>query len=77
MQLRALMDARNSSEAWDLRCLVREKLIDFLQKNYPQSLPRIRGQFDQPSTERLLGEPQSDLRGLGPESAEDQVRTRA
>lgn len=77
MQLRALMDARNSSEAWDLRCLVREKLIDFLQKNYPQSLPRIRGQFDQPSTERLLGEPQSVLRGLGPESAEDQVRTRA
>jgi small-conductance mechanosensitive channel len=46
MQLRALMDARNSSEAWDLRCLVREKLIDFLQRNYPQCLPQVRGQFD-------------------------------
>jgi small-conductance mechanosensitive channel len=42
VQLRALMDARNSSDAWDLRCLVREKLIEFLQKNHPESLPRYR-----------------------------------
>lgn len=47
MQLRALMDVRNSSDAWDLRCLVREKLIDFLQKNYPGSLPRYRAEVDQ------------------------------
>jgi small-conductance mechanosensitive channel len=46
MQLRALMDARNSSDAWDLRCLVREKLIDFIQKNYPRSLPRYRGEME-------------------------------
>ena len=46
MQLRALMDARNSGDAWDLRCLVREKLIDFLQKNYPGCLPRYRGEFE-------------------------------
>ena len=44
LQLRALMDARNSSDAWDLRCYVREKLIDFLQKNYPTSLPRYRAE---------------------------------
>jgi small-conductance mechanosensitive channel len=51
VQLRALMDARNSSDAWDLRCLVREKLIEYLQKNHPGSLPRYRGEFsgkDQP-----------------------------
>ena len=46
MQLRALMDARNSGDAWDLRCLVREKLIDFLQKNYPGCLPRYRGEME-------------------------------
>jgi small-conductance mechanosensitive channel len=46
MQLRCLMDVRNSSDAWDLRCLVREKLIDFLQKNYPASLPRYRGELE-------------------------------
>ena len=75
MQLRALMDARHSIEALELRFLVHEKLIDFLQKNYPQSLPRIRGQFDQPSTERMLGEPESVLRRLGSEGPEDRVRT--
>jgi small-conductance mechanosensitive channel len=45
MQLRALMDARDSNDAWDLRCLVREKLIEFLQKNYPGCLPRYRGEL--------------------------------
>lgn len=45
VQLRALMDARNSGDAWELRCLVREKLVDFVQKNYPGSLPRYRGEF--------------------------------
>lgn len=45
MQLRALMDANNSSDAWDLRCLVREKLICFLQQNFPGSLPRYRGEL--------------------------------
>jgi small-conductance mechanosensitive channel len=45
VQLRALMDARNSSDAWDLRCLVREGLIDYLQKNHPGSLPRYRGEL--------------------------------
>ncbi len=44
VQLRALMDARNSSDAWDLRCLVREELIDYIKKNHPESLPRYRGE---------------------------------
>jgi len=43
VQLRALVDARNSDDAWNLKCLVREKLIQFLQKEYPGSLPRTRG----------------------------------
>lgn len=45
LQLRALMDARNSGDSSDLCCLVREKLVDFIQKNYPGSLPRYRGDF--------------------------------
>lgn len=40
------MDARNSSDARDLRCLVREKLIEYMQKNHPESLPRYRGEFE-------------------------------
>ena len=45
MQIRALMDAADSSLAWDLRCYVREKLIEFLQRRYPQSLPHFRGEI--------------------------------
>lgn len=42
VEVRALMSARDSGTAWDLRVFVREKLIEFLQKNYPDSLPRTR-----------------------------------
>ncbi|MCG8342597.1 MAG: mechanosensitive ion channel family protein [Chlorobiales bacterium] len=42
IELRALVSAANSSDVWDLRCFVREKLLDFLQRNYPDSLPKIR-----------------------------------
>jgi small-conductance mechanosensitive channel len=42
VEVRALMSAKDSGTAWDLRVFVREKLIEFLQKNYPESLPRTR-----------------------------------
>jgi small-conductance mechanosensitive channel len=42
VEVRALMSAENSPAAWDLRVLVREKLITFLQEHYPDSLPRTR-----------------------------------
>lgn len=45
MQLRALMDARNSGDAWDLRCYVREHLMEFIHRNYPGGLPRYRGEL--------------------------------
>jgi hypothetical protein len=76
MQIRALMDARNSSDAWELRCLVRERLIDFLQKDDPQSLPRVRGEFDQPGSQRILAEGENDLGRFGSKRA-DEMRTRA
>lgn len=42
MQLRILVSSKNSGLNFDLRCRVREGLIDFLQRNYPQHLPRLR-----------------------------------
>lgn len=42
MTIRLLMTAQNSPIAWDLRCHVREKMIKFIQQNYPQSLPHVR-----------------------------------
>jgi small-conductance mechanosensitive channel len=56
VELRALMDARDSSTAWDLRCYVREKLIDFLQREYPQCLPKTRAELHHiPESARELG----------------------
>jgi len=53
MQIRVLCTAGNSSLAFDLRCKVREGLIDFMQREYPQFLPkmRIEGDAMQPSRE--------------------------
>jgi small-conductance mechanosensitive channel len=48
VELRALMSAPDASTAWSLRCEVREKLIDFVQKKYPKALPRLRAEMDPP-----------------------------
>ena len=45
IELRALVSASDASNAWNLRCEVREKLLEFIQKNYPQALPRYRAQL--------------------------------
>src|SRR6478735_10475912 len=42
MELRCLMSARSAGQAFDLRCEVREKLIDFLQREHAEALPRSR-----------------------------------
>ncbi|MHA6297209.1 mechanosensitive ion channel family protein [Devosia sp. CAU 1758] len=42
LEVRILVTARNAPKAFDLRCEVREKMIAFLQENYPQTLPRVR-----------------------------------
>ena len=46
LEIRALASAKDSSSAWNLRCEIREKLITFLQRNYPQSLPRLRASVE-------------------------------
>jgi len=42
MVLRALVTAKDSPTAWELRCDVRERLIGFLQRQHPYCLPRER-----------------------------------
>ena len=44
IQLRVLMSARNSPDAFDLRCIVRERLVQFLKERYPLALPQQREQ---------------------------------
>jgi len=42
MEIRCLVSSRNSSESFDLRCIVREQMIAFLRDNYPEAFPRVR-----------------------------------
>lgn len=53
LELRALMSANNSALAWDLRCLVREKLVEFIQQKYPYALPKLRTEPANPVTQTL------------------------
>lgn len=65
MQLRVLCTAANSSKAWDLRCDVRERLIDYMQKHYPGSLPRTR--LDLSPRPAHNGQPGSRLSTVAPQ----------
>jgi small-conductance mechanosensitive channel len=49
VELRALMSAADASLLWDLRCQVREQLLTFIQKNYPDALPKLRAEFGKPA----------------------------
>jgi small-conductance mechanosensitive channel len=46
MQLRALVSAKNADALGSLQAELREKLIDFLQKELPEALPRGRAGLD-------------------------------
>jgi small-conductance mechanosensitive channel len=60
VQLRALVSANNSSAVWDLRCEVREKLIEFLQREHPYALPRRR--YEPADT---IAAPKAEPSGIG------------
>ncbi len=42
MELRCLVSSRNSSENFDLRCLVREQMTAYIQQKYPDAFPTAR-----------------------------------
>ncbi|HWI84436.1 mechanosensitive ion channel family protein [Ramlibacter sp.] len=42
MQVRILVSAANSGKAFDLRCKVREQMLAFIAREYPQCLPQVR-----------------------------------
>ena len=52
LEVRALASAADASLGWDLQCEVRERLVGFVQREYPDSLPRIRASFAADPTER-------------------------
>jgi len=54
MEIRLLISATSSGKAFDLRCELREKMIAFIQKNYPESLPKVR--TDAEDTKRITNQ---------------------
>jgi small-conductance mechanosensitive channel len=42
MEVRILASASNAGRAFDLRCEIREQVVDFLQREHPSALPRLR-----------------------------------
>ncbi|MGX9719223.1 mechanosensitive ion channel family protein [Stenotrophomonas acidaminiphila] len=45
IQVRLLVSARSSGDAFDLRCIVRERMIEFLAREHPHALPRLRAEI--------------------------------
>ncbi len=54
VELRALMSASDASTAWNLRCEVREKLVEYIQNNYPDGLPKLRAEIHEKRGNEIL-----------------------
>ncbi|MCC6197700.1 MAG: mechanosensitive ion channel family protein [Burkholderiales bacterium] len=71
MQVRLLVSSTDASKLFDLRCRVREALIDFLQRQEPDGLPRLRAEIEQ--AEKRAGakapQPPPEHAGVGDSSA--------
>lgn len=69
VQLRALFGTRDSNDRWNLMVLVREKLLAFIQKEYPEYLPRTRMVFPgiqgTPQTRSEHGAERAETEGSG------------
>jgi small-conductance mechanosensitive channel len=46
LEVCGIMSADDAGQTWDLRCEVREKMIDFLQRDHPEALPRQRADVE-------------------------------
>jgi small-conductance mechanosensitive channel len=40
--VRCVASAKDSSDQWDLRCLIREKVVEWVREQHPEALPLIR-----------------------------------
>lgn len=75
IQVRLLVSARNSGDAFDLRCLVRERMIDFLSREHPYALPRVRAEISSRETTPSPPAPvvTEDVRSPGAEDGEPAI----
>lgn len=60
MEVRILVSAATASDAWDLRCHVRESMLEYLRESHPDAFPRIRAALTSPAGSL----PEGDLKVL-------------
>jgi len=61
IEVRALVSGTDPGKTFDLRCEVREGLIEFLRRDYPESLPRVRNvEVDETSESKPRGRKSAD-----------------
>ena len=53
MQLRGLASSLDAGRNWDLRCKLREGLVAFIRREFPQHLPRTRAEVTAPDAQAL------------------------
>lgn len=66
IEVRAIMSADSSGQAWNLRCAVREKIIEFLQREHPEALPRQRNELAATGTPDRLVDVGGAMMGAAP-----------
>jgi len=45
VELRILVSSPDAGSAFDLRCEVREKMIEYVRRHFPDALPRFRAEI--------------------------------
>lgn len=66
MQVRILVSAANSGNAFDLRCIIRERIIAYILRNYPTALPKHR--LDNTVTMPQVSKPEPQVKPAAPQS---------
>ncbi|MCA1761866.1 MAG: mechanosensitive ion channel family protein [Cryomorphaceae bacterium] len=61
VEIRILVSAKNSPTNWDLRVYVREKMIEYIQKKFPECLPRTRVALESPGGDNRDNHPDPSL----------------
>lgn len=53
VEVRVTVSSADGFAVWELRCEVRERLVQYIRENYPAALPRHRVRLDEPDAEAV------------------------
>ncbi|NLR63158.1 mechanosensitive ion channel [Chitinophaga varians] len=57
IEVRTLMSAATSGNAFDLRCYMREELVKYIRENYPECLPKTRAIVEESALVKMHSSP--------------------